>query len=90
MASMSNVIGYAQVEKIRVLRVALLEAHRRAATTIKAGATWSQIEAEEEQAAVILLQLKAILASGVTASDASLPPLPTPSGDRAGVLMFGA
>jgi hypothetical protein len=59
---MSNVIGYAQVEKIRVLRVALLEAHRRAATTIKAGATWSQIEAEEEQAAVILLQLKAILA----------------------------
>ena len=52
MASMSNVIGYAQVEKIRVLRVALLEAHRRAATTIKAGATWSQIEAEEKQAAV--------------------------------------
>jgi hypothetical protein len=47
---MSNIIGYAQVEKIRVLRVALLEAHRRAATTIKAGATWSQIEAEEEQA----------------------------------------
>jgi hypothetical protein len=59
---MSNVIGYAQVEKIRVLRVALLEAHRQAAKTIKAGATWSQIEAEEEQAAVILLQLKAILA----------------------------
>jgi len=59
---MSNVIGYAQVEKIRVLRVALLEAHRRAATTIKAGATWSQIEAEEKQAAVILLELKAILA----------------------------
>ena len=38
MAPMSNVIDHSQVEKLRVLRAALLEAHRRTATTMKAGA----------------------------------------------------
>jgi hypothetical protein len=62
-ASMSNVIGYARVEKLRVLRAALLDVHRRAAETIKAGATWSQIEAEDEKAVAILRQIKALLAA---------------------------
>ena len=63
MAPMSNVIDYSQVEKLRVLRAALLEAHRRTATTMKAGAPWSQVEAEDEKAAMISRQFRAILAA---------------------------
>ena len=62
---MSNVISYMRVEKVRVLRVALLEAHRQLAATINAGATRSQIEAEEGKAAKILREIKAILAAPV-------------------------
>ena len=58
---MDTVISYTRVEKVRVLRVALLEAHRHLAATINAGATWSQIEAEEEKAAKISREIKAIL-----------------------------
>ena len=63
MAPMSNVIDHSQVEKLRVLRAALLEAHRRTATTMKAGAPWSQVEAEDEKAVMISRQFRAILAA---------------------------
>lgn len=65
LGSMSNVISYMRVEKVRVLRTALLEAHRQLAATINAGATWSQIEAEEDKAAKILREIKAILTAPV-------------------------
>ena len=65
LGSMSNVISYMRVEKVRVLRTALLEAQRQLAATIHAGATWSQIEAEEDKAAKILREIKAILTAPV-------------------------
>lgn len=65
LGSMSNVISYMRVEKVRVLRTALLEAHKQLAATINAGATWSQIEAEEDKAAKILREIKAILTAPV-------------------------
>ena len=61
--SMDIVISYTRVEKVRVLRAALLEAHRHLAATINAGATWSQIEAEEEKAAKISREITAIRAA---------------------------
>jgi len=60
---MDTVISYTRVEKVRVLRAAFLEAHRHLAAAINAGATWSQIEAEEEKTAKISREIKAILAA---------------------------